>query len=272
MSTPQTEKKITGSKQTLQFIPDWAEFGEASLDELLVGAPRIEEFPTEGITFPNARFLQVIYEIDMFSSAGFLPPSLAPVRGSHFVMFRAHHLPETPWGPTTITEVGTLCRFGYRPRVFQLAAKVDNPAAVEPLRSGWGYPVSLADRVNLRRYHDGSHLTVTQDGVDILKIQTTRPILTAGGSLGINSSVHLADTVQGPRIVQVAEDFTFKASEVSTPQVKVFDSAAWGLSGLNANYPVSAVSAVADITLRPIQFVSDADKPALLNIRPVSEL
>jgi len=265
-------EKTTGSKNTLTFIPEWAEFGTASVDELLAGAPRVEVPAAEGVTFADARFVQVIYEIDMYASGPLLPPALAPVRGPAFVMFRGYHLPETPWGPTSLVQVGTLCRFGYRPRIFQLAAKTDNAAAVEPLRSGWGMPVSVAEEVQLRRYHDGTHLKVVDGGRTILALQTTEPVLTSGGSLGINSSVNLADTPKGPRLLQVAEDFTFAASEVGRPDVRRFEDAGWGLSGVTARYPVSAVTAVADITLRPVQFVSDAVEPALLNIRSVDEI
>lgn len=265
-------ERTTGSKNTLTFIPDWAEFGTASVDDLLRGAPSVDVPTSEGVEFAGARFVQVIYEIDMYASRALLPPALAPVRGPAFVMFRGYQLPETPWGPTSIAQVGTLCRFGYRPRVFQLAVKTDNPRAVAPLRSGWGMPVSTAENVELRRYHDGTHLTVTDGGETILALQTAEPILTSGGSLGINSSVNLVNTPKGARILQVAEDFTFAASEVGTPDVRTFVDAGWGLSGMTARYPVSAVTAVADITLRPVQFVSDAIEPALLNIRSAEEI
>lgn len=262
---------VTGSKSTLQFIPDWAEFGEASVAELAKGAPRIEEFATEETVFPDATFLQVIYEMDMFSAAQFLPPALAPLRGPSFVMVRAYYFPETPWGPTSIAQVGVLCRYGYRPRIFQFAALTDNPDAVEPLRSGWGIPLKKADSVKLKRYHDGSHLTVENGGENLIHIVTSSPILTAGGSMGINSSVNLADTPKGLRLVQVAENFTFKVAEVSTPDIRHFDAEGWGAKGLRMRTPVSAISTVADITLRPIQFVADTEEPSLLTIRPVAE-
>lgn len=270
MST--SAEKTVGSKNTLTFIPDWAEFGTASVDELLKGAPSVDFPATEGVEFTGARFLQVIYEIDMFASQRLLPPSLAPIRGPAFVMFRGYQLPETPWGPTSVVQVGTLCRFGYRPRVFQLAAKTDNEKAVAPLRSGWGMPLTVADKIDLRRYHDGTHLTVEDKGTTILAVQTSEPILTSGGSLGINSSVNIVDTPKGPRILQVAEDFTFAASEVGAPDVRAFVDSGWGLSGMTARYPVSGVTAVADITLRPVQFVSDTVEPSLLNIRSVDEI
>lgn len=266
------KERTTGSSNTLTFIPDWAEFGTGSLEQMLAKVPHTDDLSKEGVDFPGAKFLQVIYEMDMFGCQPLLPPSLAPVRGLSFVMFRAYDLPETPWGPTTIAQIGTICRFGYRPRVFQLAARTNNPDAVEPLRQGWGMPVDVAESVKFRRYHDGTHLTVTDNGGDILAVQTTAPILTAGGSMGINSSANLVNTSKGGRVLQVAENFTFQAAEVATPEVRAFDGAAWGLSGVRANHPVSAVTAVADITLRPVQFVSDAEEPALLNIRSVEEI
>lgn len=270
MSTAANTQTV-GSKQTLQFIPEWAEFGEAPIAELARSVPMIGSFAEEEVTFENANFLQVIYELDMYSAQRFLPTSLAPLRGPSFGMIRAYHLPETPWGPTSIAEVGVLCRFGYRPRIFQISAKTDNAAAVEPLRTAWGFPLEVAEQVKLKRFHDGHHLTVRDGGEEIAAVQTAKPILTAGGSMGINSSVHLADTDKGLRLLQVAENFTFKVAEVSDPDVRGFDADAWHVPGMRLRYPVSAVSAVADITLRPIQFVADAEAPSLLTIRSVSD-
>lgn len=268
----EAKAKSMGSTNTLQFIPDWAEFGTASVETLLKGAPHVDALAKEGVPLPGSRFLQVIYEMDMFSSQALLPPSLAPVRGSAFVMFRAYDFPEAPWGPTRVVLIGTLCRFGYRPRVFQMSAKTDNPAAVEALRSGWGMPVTATEKIDMRRYHDGTHVTVTDGGKKVLTIQTTEPILTAGGSMGINSSVNLVDTPNGSRLVQVAEEFTFTAAEVGTPKVGNFVQEAWGLEGVNPRYPVSAVTAAADITLRPVQFVADTEAPSLHTVRPVDEI
>ena len=89
--------------------------------------------------------------------------------------------------------------------------------------------------------------------------------------MGINSSVNLADTPKGLRLVQVAENFTFKVAEVSTPDIRHFDAEGWGLDGMRMRSRVSAISTIADITLRPIQFVADAEEPSLLTIRPVAE-
>jgi len=269
--TRPAEERVTGRADTILFIPDWAHFGEADNDALLAGAPTITSFVPDGAALPNAHFLQVIYEVCNGSSARYVPPALAPVTPD-FIHWRGFFLPETPWGPTTIAETGLVCRAGFRPRVFQLSARTDNPAAIDELRARWGYRVSLADRLTLRRYHDATILSAVLDGREILGLQATQPITTSGESFGMNSSMRMAHTPAGPKLVQVAMDFTFKAAEISRPKMTAFEAAAWEAGGLTPYYPVSAVCGVADIVLREIKFVSDLDKSALLGTRTVESL
>jgi hypothetical protein len=269
--TRPVEHRETGSANTLQYIPDWATFGEASNDDLLEKAPTITAFEPEGVAFPDAIFMQVIYEVPNGSAAKYLPPALAPVSPA-FVHWRGFFFPQAPWGPTCIAETNLICRAGFRPRVFQLAAKTDNEAAIGELRSRWGYRTALAQKLSLRRFHDATQLSVAENDRQVLQLTATQPITTSGESFGMNSSMRLAHTPAGPKLVQVAMDFTFKAAEISRPKLVAFEADAWEAPGLTPYYPVSAVCGVADIVLREIKFVSDLDKSALLGTRTVESL
>lgn len=263
-------KTPTGSSSTLTMIPEWADFGKAGTDEIMAGAPTITEFVSEGLPLEGAKFIQVVYEAPMFSADRFLPEALAPVKNT-FLSWRGISLPETPWGPTTLAETRLVCRAGFRPRVFLLQARTDNANALDELRSRWGFTISETDEVKLRRYHDISSLTVVDRGETILEFTAAEPITTSGSAFGMNASIHAAHTPIGPRLVQVGIDYTFKKAEICRPRLKAFKPEAWNAEGLNAAYPVSAITGQADVELREIKFASELDKPALFGTSQVNK-
>lgn len=260
--------KATGSASTLTMLPEWAVFGSGDLGGLLATAPTMPNFDVEPLEVPGAEMLQVLYETAPDAALPLLPPSLGGVRGA-FVSWRGLHLPETPWGPTTIAEARVLCRAGFRPRLYVVEAFTDQPKAIEPLRAGWGFPLRLAEHVSLRRFHDKVNLVVRDDGRTVLDVSMIEPMPTAPNAIGINASVHLVNTPAGGKIVQAGADFVFQRAEIGRPRLDAYEPAAWADGSLVANWPVSAVAVQADVTLREIQFVSDTDRPALFGTKKI---
>lgn len=257
-STP----KITGSSETIKHIAEYAEFGTLDPELLLADAPVMPHLDVEPTTFPGAELLQVFAEIKMGTLEEQLPPALAPTNPS-FVAWRGLYLPETPWGPTTIAETRLVCRAGFRPRVFLVEGRTDNPVAAEALAAGWGYRLRPAERVSLRRWADETVLDVEDGGQTILKVRMVQPTPTNGTSFGLNANVHLAHTPLGPKLVQAGADWTFQSADLGRPRIDAFVPEAWGRGGVRPTYPVSAVAGTADVTFREIKFVSDPVQPAL---------
>jgi len=110
-----------------------------------------------------------------------------------------------------------------------------------------------------------------EDGVTTLSLEAVQPTITSATAFGLNSSIHLADTPLGPKLVQMDIDYTFTRAEICRPRLHAFVTSAWRSDGLDPAYPVSAISGVADITLRRIRFVSDLDKPALFGTQSLVE-
>lgn len=264
-------KAPTGGANTLTLIPEWATFGTADDEALIAAAPTITAFEPEGLELPGATMIQVVYEAPMRSAGEHLPSALAPVHSSHFVTWRGLSLPETPWGPTTIAETRIVCRAGFRPRLFLLDARTDNENALDELRSRWGYRVEKADEVKVRRYHDVTKLTVVDGGETRLAVEAVQPMTTSGTAFGLNASVHAANTPIGPRLVQVGIDYTFSRAEICRPKLHAYDAAYWNAEGMTAEYPVSAITGVADLVFREIKFASRFDKPALFGTENVQK-
>jgi hypothetical protein len=261
MST-NTPPKITGSSETIKHIAGYAEFGSLDPEVLLDGAPVMPNLDVEPITFERAELIQVFAEIPMGSLEGQLPPALAPTNPS-FVSWRGLHLPETPWGPVTLAETRLVCRAGFRPRVFLVEGRIDNPEAATALAEGWGFRLRVADRVSLRRWADETVLEVVDEGQTILKVRMVEPTPTNGTSFGLNANVNAAHTPLGPKLVQAGADWTFQSADLGRPRIDAFVPEAWGRGGVVPTYPVSAVAGTADVTFREIKFVSDVAQPAL---------
>lgn len=258
----ETAVKVTGSSETIKHIADYAEFGHADVDTLLKDAPTMPDFGVEPLTFKDAEMIQVFAEIKMGTLEDQIPPALAPTNPS-FVSWRGLHLPETPWGPTTLAETRLVCRAGFRPRVFLVDAYTDNPRAVEPLGEGWGFRTKVSDHVRLVRYHDETRLEVAVAGTMVLGVRMVEPNPTNGTSFGLNANVNLAHTPDGARLVQAGADYVFNRADLGRPRVDAFVPEAWGQGLVEPTYPVSAVAGNAEITFREIKFVSHPTEPAL---------
>lgn len=254
--------KITGSSETIKHIAEYAEFGKLDPQLLMDGAPVMPNLDVEPLTFERAELIQVFAEIPMGSLEGQIPPALAPTNPS-FVSWRGLHLPETPWGPTTIAETRLVCRAGFRPRVFLIEGRTDNAEAAKALAEGWGFRLRVADRVKLRRWADETVLEVVDEGQTILKVRMVEPVPTNGTSFGLNANVNFAVTPLGPKLVQAGADWTFQSADLGRPRIDAFVPEAWGRGGVIPTYPVSAVAGTADVTFREIKFVSDPTEPAL---------
>jgi hypothetical protein len=74
--------------------------------------------------------------------------------------------------------------------------------------------------------------------------------------------MHLAHTPAGLRLVQVEQGWAAREAEAGEIRLRAFDAAAWGEPRLAPSAPVSASSALADVTLLPVRYLCRADVPA----------
>ena len=84
-----------------------------------------------------------------------------------------------------------------------------------------------------------------------------------GGDLQYVASMNPATTPDGFRLVQVDPEFTFQKADRGRPALWEFNAAAWGDERVRPVFPVSASSAVADITLPKLRYIARLDVPAL---------
>jgi len=242
--------------------------GTATPEALAAAAPHVDTPATEPLFVPQAELLQVAWEVDAADRDSMLPPALHPVNPP-VITFSFLRARECTHGPFTLAELRLLCRSGIRTRGYHLSAFVDNPEMARILASGWGYRVQVADVTMSRRY-DGATGSVAVDGTVVLAAGHTSPQALAPSDLQYTSTMNPARLERGLRLLQVEREFHFDSAERGEPFVDAFDAMVWSEPRLRLTHPVSASSAVADVTFKPVRFACRADVWAFEGTEPIS--
>ncbi|MEA3020709.1 MAG: hypothetical protein QOI47_2233, partial [Actinomycetota bacterium] len=166
---------------------------------------------------------------------------------------------ESVHGAFTLAETRLACRSGVRARGFHVGAFVDNPAVAEVLRAGWGYRVEVAD-VTLSRRYDGT----TGRVAGTLETGHTFPIRLSPDDVQFTATMHAANLDRGLRLLQVERDHDVHQAERGTPFLTSFTHAT-----LRPSFPVSASSARADVTLKPVRYACRPDVSAFEGTEPI---
>jgi hypothetical protein len=231
--------------------------GTADVGAIGAAAPHVASPSAEPLSIPKAELLQVAWEVDATSRDALLPPALHPVNPP-VVTFSFLRAREFTHGPFTLAETRLLCRSGIRTRGYHVGAFVDNAEVAALLAAGWGYRIAVAD-VTLGARYDGATGQVVVDGAPTLLTGHVRPRALSPTDLQYTSTMHPARLDRGLRLLQVERDFQFVRAERGEPFVHAFDAAAWGEARLRLTHPVSASSAVADVTVKPVRYACRMD-------------
>jgi Acetoacetate decarboxylase (ADC) len=242
--------------------------GTADVEGIAAGAPYVAALASEPLTVPQADLLQVAWEVAAADRDALLPPALHPVNPP-VVTFSFVGARDSPYGPFTLAEARLLCRSGLRTRGFLIGAFVDNEEIATVLAGGWGYRLRPAT-VSLSRRYDGTSGAVLVDGAEVLSTGHVSPVPLSPSDLQYTATMHPARLDRGLRLVQVERDFQFTRAERGKPYVHTFDAGAWGEPRLRLSHPVSAASAAADVTYKPVRFVCRPDVWAFDGTEPVS--
>jgi hypothetical protein len=241
--------------------------GTATLDELSTHAAEIESFDTTAVELTGVEILQALFEMRIGGRQASLPSGLHPTNPPTFV-FQFWNCADSEWGPFRLAQGRIGCRSGLRPRGLVQGCVCDNPAAVDALRRRWGLPARLGDVSLIRRY-DAVTATATVDRVLVAAI-TARDAEPLGvEDVAYTTTVALAGTPRGTRLVQVDTDIRVARAERVRPTLDAFDAAAWVHPSVQPYHPVSASIAHADVELRPLRFVSKPDELAFTGTESV---
>jgi acetoacetate decarboxylase len=231
--------------------------GTADVAALAQGAPVMEALDTDALVLPQATLLHAAYEMPGATRETLLPPALHPT-DPPLVGWTVVASDAGPLGPFAMAALRVSCRSGVRPRGFLVCAVVDSDAAARALAARWGFRCR-AGEVRLARHYDAVGATVRVDGRTILELALRDPDPLGPHDVQVTASMHLAKTPRGVRLVQVDPTFAIARAERGRPQLAAFEAAAWGDARIAPVHPVSAWTAVADVTLPRLRYLCRPD-------------
>lgn len=232
--------------------------GTASPDELADRAPTMASFDSGGCNFPDALVFQAMFEIGIDGRQASLPPGLHPTNPPTAVL-QAWHCPESPWGPFTLAQARVGCRSGLRPRGMTQGCVVDNQGAAEALRSRWGLPVQLGEVRLDANYHDVT-LEVAIGGRSAFAVHAVDPTPLGENDVSYATTVSLARTPRGLRLVQIDTDLTTRRAERVTLRPPSFDAAVSGVHpSVRLTHPIAASLCRGELDLHPLRYVCVPD-------------
>jgi hypothetical protein len=243
--------------------------GTASTDELIAHAATMTSFDSGGCNFRDVLVFQAMFEIGIAGRQASLPAGLHPTNPPTAVL-QAWHCPESPWGPFTMAQARVACRSGLRPRGMVQGCVVDNASAVAALRERWGLPARLGAVHLDANYHDVT-LRVAVDDRDVFVGQALDPVPLGQDDVSYATTVALAHTPKGLRLVQVDTDLAARRAERVTLRAPMLDGPAFGLHpSVVLAHPVAASLCRGELDLHPLRYVCAPDELAFTGTERVS--
>ena len=243
--------------------------GTADPAALARRAPRLAALDGGALTLPGVELLQVTYELAGVAPEAPFPPGLSPTLPVLAVLslWRAD---SGPLGRFGLAELRLSCRSGVRPRQLLVASFAEGDAARTALNERFAFNAQPA-RVRLERFYDRVEGGVQIDGRDVLELAALAPLPLAASDLQFFSSMHLAETPKGLRLLQIDAEPAVSRAERGKPRLEHFDPRAFGLpEGARLGWPVAASVALCDLTLPKIRFMCRPDVPAFAGTERIS--
>lgn len=231
--------------------------GTASVDDLAVGVTNLTAWRNEAVKLDDVEVVQAMFELPYSARESVLPPALHPTNPPT-VVIQAWRCGESPWGAFELAQIRVQCRSGLRPRGFVVGAVVDNPAASTGLAGGWGF-APVPGEVRLRRYYDATTVEVVVDGKEILRLEGADPDPLGSGDVSYSSTLNLANTPNGLRLVQLDVSADLDRVERMHSEAVTFDPAGWGTPLLEPRHPVSASVGVGRLVLERVRYCCRPD-------------
>ena len=228
--------------------------GTAPIDELLAHAATMPSFDTDACVLPDALVFQAMFEIRVAGRESSLPSGLHPTNPPTLVV-QAWHCPDSPWGAFSVGQARVGCRSGLRPRGMVQGCVTDNAGAAEALRARWGYPARVGEVRLDANYHDAT-VDIALDGAVVAAIHALDPLPLGADDVSFATTVALAHTPRGLRLVQIDTDLAVTRAERLAPRMPVFDAAALGVhASVVPTSPVSASVSRGTLTIQQLRYV-----------------
>lgn len=237
--------------------------GTADVERLAAGpaTATIESWQPGDVVLEGVTSLQLLVELRRADRESYLPPGLDPTDPPSLHV-QWWDVAASPWGPFRWCHTRLSCRSGARARALTTGAVVDGREAAAGLAAHFGYP-SRAGEVDLAVNYDGSTARTSVGGEVTLEVAALDPTPLAVDAVQATSTMNLAWTPLGLRLVQVEAHPRRTRVERVAATIRRFDPASWGDERLDPYHLVSAV-VVRDeaVTIPAVRFVCRPDVDA----------
>ncbi len=223
--------------------------------------PVLADYRTAPWDLGEIEVLHVNYEISSRAMLSTLPPALHPSIPPH-LSWLVWRVSSSAHGPFVVAQTRIGCRIGIKPRGLLVGAVCDNPAAAAALSRGWGFRVTDGT-VSLGRHDDRIELRVgTAERGEILAVDVRGPAPLEGAGVPIAPGLTFANTPDGLQLIQVDPEYVIASAVRGRPEVRSFDTRAWGHRDIEPTWPISGSLLRANVTLPALRYITDPTVPA----------
>ena len=242
--------------------------GTADIEALAAGVATIPFFLAEPVVFDSVYCLQCTAEMGNEAREAVLPPSLHPTVPPA-VSVQGWEICGSPWGDFQMVLTRVYCRSGARARGFTVSAFISTDDAAEGMARTFGYPAQVA-HIHFRHGYDGADLVLSVHGEEAIRINATDPEPMGPDDVQYTSTLNLAQTPNGLRLVQVETHHQTGRVDRLTARMPVFRGDLLGNPLLHARQVVSGSLTQGSVEYPVVRFVCRPDELAFTGTEPVS--
>lgn len=242
--------------------------GTADIEALAAGAAVITAYQPDAVTLEDVCCLQVTAEMDNRAREAVLPPSLHPTVPPA-LSIQAWDVGGSPWGPFMMVVSRVYCRSGVRARGFTVSTFVSTDEAAKGLSRVYGFPAVQAG-ISFRHGYDGAdlHLQISSESAMVISAIDPEPM--GQDDVQYTSTLNLAQTPNGLRLVQVEADHYPDRVDRLSAGMPVFNGGLVGNPLLVPRRIVSASMTSGKVELPALRFVCRPDELAFTGTEPVN--
>jgi len=240
--------------------------GTADIAELARTAPVMTEYYADGILFDHVTCFQMTLEMRNGARQAVLPPALHPTIPAALSL-QAWKVRGSPWGNFDMVVNRISCRSGVRARGFTRQVICSSAEVANAMASTFGYPTTVGE-IKFSNSYSGVDLKVILNERLSLAVIATDPDPMGPNDVQYTSTLNLAHTPNGLRMVQLEEDRQASKVDRLKARLNSFQPDCWGSELFDPYLVASASVCEEQITMKPIRFVCLPDQLAFTGTEP----
>jgi hypothetical protein len=236
----------------------------------IAALPRIKALAEDRIDIEAVETLTFTFEVLSEAAIAALPAALHPPFPTYCSLTVRRHA-DSPFEPFTTAELRLHARAGIHYVGYALGAFADNEAACEWLRSGYGLPCQVAEKVTLARRHYGFEARVVRGGRTMLEAVLGTPGFISGADVLYIQNSNAAALEGAPALIAEEFEYAIKEAKRGPAAFKTLDLVAFGAPTLTVSNHLPATWTAGGWSYMPVRFTIDPLRPAMAGTRKIGQ-